>query len=159
MVFIDSDLVWRDKDLLRLVKCEEEFVCGLYPYKTEKENYPALIAKSSSGTYIEKNGLILLDGAPTGFLKLNRSVFDKLLKVHKDLEINETDSQGREETYYNIFECKQIGDKWYGEDYYFCKLWTDIGGPIWAIPDIDFIHIGTKSYTGNYYNFATKGKL
>ena len=47
------------------------------------------------------------------------------------------------DTYYNM-ETKQ----YLGEDFNFCKLWTDIGGKIYALADEEISHVGEKLYRG-----------
>ena len=51
------------------------------------------------------------------------------------------------DTYYN-----QEKEIYLGEDFYFCKLWTDIGGKIHALVDEEIIHTGEKAYKSKLSN-------
>jgi len=42
--------------------------------------------------------------------------------------------------------------KWYGDDYGFCKLWTDLGQRLWIIPNVTLTHSGSKVYEGNLHD-------
>ena len=52
--------------------------------------------------------------------------------------------------YYNFFDTYySMETKLYlGEDFNFCKLWTDIGGKIYALADEEISHVGEKLYRG-----------
>ena len=39
-----------------------------------------------------------------------------------------------------------MGD--WGEDFAFCKRWTDIGGKVWVDPALELTHIGPHSFAG-----------
>ena len=36
-----------------------------------------------------------------------------------------------------------------GEDFYFCKLWTKMGGKLWCLADEEISHVGEKMYRGS----------
>ena len=60
--------------------------------------------------------------------------------------------------YYNFFDT--IHDKktqtYMGEDFGFCKLWTDIGGKIFAVVDEYIMHVGEHQYIGRYMDEFVK---
>ena len=54
--------------------------------------------------------------------------------------------------YYNFFDTvhDENTQTYMGEDYGFCKLWTDIGGKIYALTDKYIMHVGEHQYIGRY---------
>jgi hypothetical protein len=36
-----------------------------------------------------------------------------------------------------------------GEDYAFCRRWTDMGGKVWVNPEIKMGHVGYKTFQGH----------
>jgi hypothetical protein len=50
-------------------------------------------------------------------------------------------------------------DKWYGEDVYFCKRWRDMGKQIFIDPCLNFVHTGTKNWTGNLHEWLMGRRL
>ena len=60
--------------------------------------------------------------------------------------------------YYNFFDTyyNQKTKLYLGEDFNFCKLWTDIGGKIYALADEEISHVGEKMYSGKLLQELTK---
>ena len=79
LIFIDSDIRWEPKDLESLILHKKEVVAGIYPLKSETEGYP--VRHLPGDIYSNQDGLIEVDGVPTGFLKINRTVLEKLDEV------------------------------------------------------------------------------
>lgn len=43
---------------------------------------------------------------------------------------------------------------WWGEDYAFSRNWTDCGGDIWLVPDLDLNHhTADEVFVGNFHKF------
>jgi len=60
--------------------------------------------------------------------------------------------------YYNFFDSyySPKTKTYTGEDFYFCKLWTSMGGKIHALIDEDISHVGEYKYTGKMFNEFVK---
>ena len=90
---------------------------------------------------IENNLLEIKHGA-TGFMLIERDVFDKVRE--------KTDSFIYQGTRMNdYFPCKVVEDNYLTEDYAFCQMWRETGGKIWADMSICLNHEGFHSYQGN----------
>jgi hypothetical protein len=48
-----------------------------------------------------------------------------------------------------LFADYRIGKHKMGEDYAFCKRWTDMGGKVWIDPEIKMGHVGYKTFNGH----------
>ena len=87
-------------------------------------------------------------------MMIKRSAFKKLIEHYKELTIvQKTMMNGKlvdRPHYYNFFDTYwSPSQKTYmGEDFYFCKLWTSIGGKIYALVDEEISHIGEHHYKG-----------
>jgi hypothetical protein len=91
-------------------------------------------------------------GVPAGFLKISRNLAKKMRDAYKYLEFyceNAPDKKA-----WALFSDYRI-DKIHklGEDYAFCKRWTDIGGTIWIDTEIKMGHIGNKTFVGHLGDF------
>tara|TARA_R100000664_G_scaffold30601_1_gene43350 strand:- start:405 stop:857 length:453 start_codon:yes stop_codon:yes gene_type:complete len=101
-----------------------------------------------------KDGWIELHRAPAGCMMIQRSVFTKLVKEYPKLTIKQDQvidgKMVRRPNFYNFFDTyyNQEEETYLGEDFYFCKLWTDVGGKIHALVDEYITHTGEKSYIG-----------
>ena len=87
-------------------------------------------------------------------MMIKRSAFDKLKEHYKELTIVQKTLVNGElidrPNYYNFFDTywSPKNKTYMGEDFYFCKLWTSIGGKIHALCDEEITHIGEYKYSG-----------
>lgn len=153
LIFVDTDLWFEDNALLKLMQWDRDIVCGVYPKKKEEAEFAArpFINNDTGKLVVDSlNGLISLDAGPTGLMRIQRYVLEKMVKSYPNLEYG-TDSG---ELVYDFFECVRKDKVWWGEDYAFCHKARDVGFTIWCEPNIDFIHIGTKHFKGNFKSFT-----
>lgn len=152
LFFIDADLGWQPDAFVRLIQYPEEVVSGIYPYRYDEANAAGqwpVKWQASEGETIEANehGLIEVDGAPTGFMRIRRSAIEKLIAANPDKLVQ--CPQTVNGFYYALFNNEVRNGKFTGEDYYFCDLWRQIGGKVFIDPNIGFEHMGMKSWRGN----------
>lgn len=154
-VFLGDDLQYKPNDLLRLIETPGDVVAGVYRIKTTKVNYPVAINRDKGGfPVVRKDGCISAKWIQTGFLRINRCVFEAIMLHYP------------ERTFYGVRDGKKINmhcdffpqgtgilsHMWVGEDYGFCELWRGLGGKIWIIPDMDLAHYENRvGYFGNYH--------
>jgi len=131
-------------------------VAGVYPKKSDAhDDWPIVLKTTEDGHPIVKDGLLLGDGLPTGFMKIKKHVIEKMQEAYPELRY--LDGVTRRIAF-DFFGCgvrnydpvQKLG-RWFGDDYGFCDLWQRIGGETWVLPNIDFEHVGTKPYKGNYH--------
>lgn len=155
LFFLDADVGWPAEAVLRLLHRAEDFVCGIYPKKSDEEDYPVVVHCTLEGYPIVHDGLISLAGAPTGFMRLSRRCLEAMWKSYRHGLAYQDDGQ----QVLDLFKHGVENGRWWGEDYAFCNRWAAIGGTMWAEPNIDFTHTGTdahgkaKVWSGNYHKF------
>lgn len=149
MLFIDADLEFETGAIDKIMKHDKELVAGSYRYKKQHHDYPVVIDWSNNNNCKEEEtGLVHVLSAPTGFMRINRSVFEKMIK-HYDVQKDEN----------NVYQFFETGTRvfndglWWGEDTAFCKKWREMGGKVFVEPNIDFTHIGSEEYKGNYHKW------
>ena len=177
MLFIDSDIYFDSDSILEMIKKNKDVISIPYPLKTimwektmEKiktgsiKNIKQL--KSSFNTYPMKvqndkditvdNGVIEVTHSPTGCMLIKRSVFDKMIKAYPDKNIvQKTVINGKyvdRPNMWNFFDTLHdpVEKTYLGEDFSFCKLWTDLGGKCYAYIDHPIVHIGEHQYEGRF---------
>lgn len=157
LLFIDSDMGWDPKAVKRILEAEGDIVAGLYPFKLDEESYPVRVPVDASGMATRRGELVVLDGAPTGFLRIRREALEKMIENHPEWKVESHNPKtNKTQTYYHLFRCEQEGTRWWGEDYNFCRKWIAMGGEVLGLPDIDFVHVGKKAWTGNFEKFMRK---
>lgn len=155
MIFIDSDMGWVPNDVLRLLSSEHEVIGAVGRKRTDAPNKdPNVWCAWFLGQDLETDdfGAIKVGGVGTGFLKIDRSAFEKIAAAEPDRKrrplAHMSDKVGQ--GFYDFF---RFGDgpngECIGEDYQFCNTWRSIGNSVWIDPAIALTHVGSHSYEGS----------
>lgn len=176
LVFIDSDIGFSAEAFYRLLLADRDVAAGIYPLK--KENWPEegvpegttqtdferrytsytinASEHENSGKVIlnvDKEGFMKVDDAPTGFMAIKRSVFEKMIAAYPELQyISDSPYSPDKGFHYRFFDCMvDPGTKRYlSEDYTFCRLWQQIGGEVFVDVQSNLTHQGAKIYRGSF---------
>lgn len=154
LVFLDSDMAWNPVDVVRLINTPTDVACVNYRVKTDEDKWVCYIDSDGDGYPTEKDGMIRVMDAGTGFMKITRNAIAQMIESYPELRY--TDMDGEE--VYALFDFSLRDGKYWGEDYTFCDRWRQLGGEIWMLPDATVDHIGTKSFTGNYHQYLLDHK-
>jgi len=183
LLFLDSDIAIGTHVIEKMINADKDVICVPYPLKSIqwsklKEKFEKGMIKTMEDmetggcTYPVRipdttdinmtNGVIEITHAPAGCLLIKRSVFDELIKTYPDRKIKQKSvingQYEEKQFYYNFFDT--IHDKktqtYMGEDFGFCKLWTGIGGKIFAVVDEYIMHVGEHQYIGRYMDEFVK---
>jgi hypothetical protein len=162
MIFIDADISFRDTDVLSMMRQDREMLCGLYAKKSldgEKlwkytkalPDPPSLKNIVQNSCKLNVNGLNsdtnTVNYAATGFMMIQKKALeDFIVKASIDVYKNDIRAYGFGENCYDIFKCGVVNGRYLSEDYYFCKLWRDVGKYIHVDKSIVLTHIGNFSY-------------
>lgn len=166
LMFIDSDIVFHPRDVIQLVNSNKLVIGGVYPFKSlsfknikdvinDSHNLMSLIENSAS-YYCDKksiNEVSKIDYIQTGFLCIQKAVFEMLINTHKNELEYDNDIPGYETfacdgKMYNFFQVGVESGKYLSEDYGFCRLLTTIDIPIYVDPNIKLTHIGQFFFHG-----------
>lgn len=142
-VFIDSDILFNHDDLLKLIQYDVDIVAGVYPKKSDDIEFPVRIGENPE----IRDGLVKVDGVPTGFLKISRRVLEKLYETQPKYA-NKIDGD-RKIKIPLIFQRSLEGNVRWGGDYQFCELAKKHGFEIFVDPHMYFGHVGTKTFSGS----------
>lgn len=150
LFFIDDDVKAEPGAMIRMVQHEVDFVGGVYPHRIDGPSFPLQWHAHGQGFHdahmITAAGHPLLEvhGVPAGFMRLRRSVVEKMVAAYPD------------DWYWHgpnkvpdLFDFERRDHLKYSEDFTFCKRWRDIGGKIWIDPEIGFTHTGPKPFYGH----------
>ncbi len=180
LLFVDSDIGFEAQNIDRLIKKDEDVVCGVYPQKKifwesavqELLNNPAIkfqpdLLMSGILKYNlnidNKNDIKIIDGfvsvdeAATGILLIKRQVFDIMKKNYPDKQYSKecTKLQMGYDSL-NLYDFFSVGfykskngkSSYLSEDYFFSRLWKDIGGEIYADIMSPLTHSGNMDFKG-----------
>ena len=172
LFFVDADIVFNPQDFIRVLLFDKPLTSAPYPIKHEQKieegdaskgwclNFPLGKVDLSDND----KGFKKVNYAGTGFMCIERIVFETRLKKDPSIEYladvkaninNKRQIDGKKE--YAFFDCGIQGQgiledeektqRYLSEDYYFCALWKQCKGEIWADLTSTLKHIGIKEYT------------
>lgn len=146
LVFIDSDVCWEAGALLRLIDYPVDMVSGIYPQRKDPINY-CVKWLDKPELQADENGLLEVAGVPAGFMKLSRKQLEAMVEQYPDTEFYVETAPDKKA--WALFADYRIGKHKMGEDYAFCRRWTDMGGKVWIDPEIKMGHVGNKTFHGH----------
>lgn len=140
LLFIDADVGFEPRAIAQICRTTRPFVGGIYPKKMNgpKPVWPADFTASELQT--DADGLVEAAMLPTGFLRLNRAVFD--IMPAEWYQFGEVGTRG--------FFQSHVGAGGNGEDVDFCHRWRELGGKIHLIPNLTFEHVGLNRWPANW---------
>lgn len=145
LVFIDCDQDWNPEDFFKLLSHDVSIVGAAVPKKTDVEQYNIKLLREWK---IEDNGLAIVDGVGTGFLRIRSDAIKKLVdnsSVYQELH--------KQEPTPNVFEVVVENGVLISEDIVFCNKWQNMGGTVYIDPTINIAHTGVKRWIGNFYDW------
>ena len=154
-VFVADDLEYKAEDLLKLVETVGDVAVGVYRQKIDNVNYPVTVfGDKDKRPIVRDDGCIKAYRIQTGFLRINRPVFERMIEGFPELSYYGLDHGKKFDVNHDFFPQGVHNHRWIGEDYAFCDLWRSLGGEIWIIPDMDLTHYNKEiGYPGNYHEY------
>lgn len=157
LFWIDSDIVWRAEDFLKLValSTKMECVCASYPLRHDPIEFNLNVESVTTPMLMNQYGCLPVKGAGLGFTIVQRKVMEELAAKAPKLKFPTTG----DELVANIFRCDDSDGLARGEDMAFFADVLDLGYTVNLDPTIELGHIGSKEYTGSIIDHLVKTKL
>jgi hypothetical protein len=175
LLFIDADLGFDPNALLRYLAFDKDVACGVYPLKrldtaTLRASTAANDAVAEAASYLYSStisfradnqpvdGFLRAEYGATGFMLINRRVFEKMAQAYPDLRYRSDHAVAAAhaaepatalEHRYAFFDTMISDGQSLPEDYSFCKRWRAIGGEIWIDLESRFSHVGAHVFRGD----------
>ena len=167
-MFIDADVEFDPKAVVRLLKSGHDISVSVYPKKVvmwdqartaveggDERDMSLLSSSLVANIGAHKRSVVdgfveVLDG-PTGFMMISRSALEKMHEHYKDTLTCKNDHQGRDfDEYCAIFDCMIDPDskRYLSEDYAFCRRWQQMDGKIYADVTTTLGHVGNLPFSG-----------
>lgn len=185
-LFVDSDIEFSPESIFRMIKKDKDVISVPYPMKTidwnkivkrqqrhgitdahqlSEAGYTWPIKIENKDEVVVKNSVAEVSHVPTGCTMYKRSVFEKMMEKYPDLRIHQptmiNGKQIERKYFYNFFDTFHDPEnkRYYGEDFGFCKRWTNIGGKCHILVDQSITHIGEYSYHGKIFDDLNRAKV
>ncbi len=166
LLFIDSDQGFNRDAVIRLLSSNKRIIAGITPHKRfpinlnfeplpeDHKHFQSLTNKGEQEFFkfakekADPTGEIEVDRVGTGFLMIDRSVFE-IMKDHvpKYLAFDNDPSQ----VHYEFFKMGSDGEmgKYRGEDWHFCELAKKLKIPIFINSNVFLSHKGNFTFAAN----------
>ena len=136
LVFLDADVSWEPDTLVALCKIDRDLVGGVYSYRRESDEETMPVRHITGGPNVTEDGLLEVEGLPTGFMKIKRVVIETMAQTAKHF----IKDDGKPHPV--LFERDFFGGGRRGGDIRFCMVWREMGGKLWAAPELRLGHAG-----------------
>lgn len=169
LLFLDTDLIFPPQNLQMVydlgVKNGPGIYCGTYPIKQLR---PKVVFNAMPGQVPDKDGVVSVREAGTGFMMIHRKVFEQMIEKFSDemrYEADMGDSQAPRTIMYDFFSVGVRHDtlagykRFLSEDWYFCQRWREMGGKILMHTKVQCGHIGQFVYPGNPQDIIETGEI
>lgn len=178
LLFIDADIGFQPETILRLLSAKKPVVSAVYPRKQLNWEHIRQVAPQSvdgqdlqekslsyvtnivelsqQTTFTHEGGFLKVLDAPTGFMLIERGVFDILREKYPELKY-----RGEQEKpplpeipvgeYWLFFDTMVDPNtkRYLSEDYAFCRRWQLAGGETWVDLQSPLQHIGRYNFSGD----------
>jgi len=155
---IDADESWNAQDVVKLLRYDEDVVCGVYKMTNTWDKYTCNLKTSEDGTPVgrlisENSAILEAERIPAGFMRIKKPVVEKYIKTYPD----EYFYVGEEKVY--PFFWNQVYDhEFTGMDYALSKKLLDLGYQLWVDPEICIDHYGVHAFKGNFDKYLREKK-
>lgn len=174
-LFIDSDIEFQADTIFKMLDADKELIAAPYPLKVldwskihsrtkehdldqesmSRSGFTWPMKNEKSDEVIVKKGIMEVTHAPTGCMLIKKQVFEKMIAAYPERKIVQKSFVNGgyvEKPYlYNLFDTYHEPEtkKYYGEDFGFCKRWTEIGGKCFIYVMDSVTHVGEYKYSGS----------
>jgi len=146
LFFIDSDIEWEPELVLSLLNRPVDCVGTAYRKKTDAQE---LYTVRSKVPVLMEDGLCVVEGVGTGFVRLSRKAFTALWDSSEEYE-----NEGRKCRW--IFDVCVLDGKLVSEDNIMCEKLRRLGMKVYVDPTFTPSHIGMKKYQGDFASYVAR---
>jgi len=143
LVFIDCDVDWAPHDFFKLLEHDVDIVAA--PIIKKSLAVHDYSVRALNGLTVEDNGLISVNGAATGFMRIRRDAIEKIWAASAEYS-----EPHKSEPIRMVFDVKVVDGELWSEGIVFCQRWIDLGGKIYIDPTINCGHSGENRWVGNF---------
>lgn len=142
LFFVDDDVGFDHQVVPRVLSYSQDVVGGLVPKRSDDVSE---VYHANALTGRMQDGLFECKELPTAFMRITRAAIERY-QAHYPGQPLFRSGPYRDEAFI-------------GEDIFFCRQWTAMGGTLWIDSDISFTHRGSHAWKGNFFDYAIRTGL
>jgi len=150
LLMVDSDMTFKADDVIRLLAWSQSkpIVAGVgAARKKEKVYFSSLDQDENGNIFMDKMGLVKVKRVGTGFIMIQRKVFEALRDAHPEWKYMDHNTG---KTLQSFFDVPSTPEGYVGEDYVFCDRAHEHGFTAWVDPTIKLGHMGVHEFDGAF---------
>jgi hypothetical protein len=188
LLFIDADIQFSVRSVLRLLEVDKDVCFGVYPSKSfHFDDIKHLVnsCEDASGlkslclnymlsydldsdnniTVDPEKKLIKVKYGTTGFMMIKRAVLDKMITSYPNLQYHNEKTckvhNIRRDKLFLLFDCikEPETNDYLSEDFSFSYLWRKLDGEIWADMESKLSHWGNYQFQGDLQAYLNAKKV
>ena len=167
LLFIDADIGFNSKDVLRLLQSRMDVAGSLYPIRAHHWSSASIdrirageTAASAGLEYVgepieapNQDGFARARYAGTGFLMISRSALTTMTEHYPETRCSHRHVAGSPplDNVFALFDCmiEPQPRHYLSEDYAFCWRWRALNGEIWLDTRAELVHAGMSEFKGD----------
>ena len=151
LLWIDSDIIFYDDQVARIMSHDVDIVGGLYPKKQQGQTQWVInTLDNMAEAELRPEGLAEVKYVGTGFMRIRRRVFELMLDAFgKEIAyVSDGDGKTVEWDFWHmgVYVFPNGHRRYLSEDWWFCQKWRDLGGKVFADQHIVLQHGGYCVY-------------
>lgn len=151
LLMVDADMVINADDIFRLLAFNQTrpIVAGIGCARKKEKVYFSMLDNDEDGNVLmDSMGLVKAKRVGTGFIMIQRQVFEKLKADHPEWEYFDHNHNDKMVAYFDFHLDQEEG--YMGEDFVFCERARQAGFSIWIDPTIKLGHMGLHEFEGSF---------
>jgi len=154
LLFWDVDIEVTEPSIVRqMLGTGHDIVGGACPFRDPNGRVVCNLReedKRSRRLETDDFGCVKVSEVGTGFLLMSRKAIVRLCEAHPELQYFSDLPSGFDEPMWALFDTMIVGKRFLSEDYFFCKLWRDLGGDVHVYVPFEAAHWGKTAYRANF---------
>lgn len=151
LLMVDADMVINADDIFRLLAFNQTrpIVAGVgVARKKEKVYFSCLDQDADGNVLMDPMGLVKATRVGTGFIMIQRQVFETLKEKHPEWEYFDHNHNCNMVAFFDFKLSQEEG--YMGEDFVFCERAREEGFTVWIDPTIKLGHMGLHEFEGSF---------
>lgn len=152
MLFWDADIECLTPMCVReMLMREKGVIAGACPFKQEGGRVVCNLRPKDieSGELEVIGGCLPVQDAGTGFMLVSREALYRLMRAHPELLHESKNLADYGAPMWALFDTAVIDGVYQSEDYYFCRLWQQLGETVYVYVPAKFKHYGIHGFSGS----------
>ncbi len=154
LLFWDVDIEPKDPSIVRqMLATGHDIVGGACPFRSEGGGVVCNIRqvdKDRQRIDTDDFQCVEVSEVGTGFLLMSRKAIVKMCEAYPELQYFSDTPNSYGEPMWSLFDTVIVDRRFLSEDYFFCKLWRELGGTVHVYVPFEARHWGRKGFEASF---------